>query len=176
MIIAKPCRCSFVFLAMLLPACTHTRGGAEARLASSTTGPASRPAQLSQLQGKWKIDSVESGDPQVAGDHPWSLAEMTISADNYVVRRADGTLEQGTFSLTESAKPKQVLFFNWGHKDEPRKAVFELKGNVLKVCTYVKDFGEHSCLTATPSKVEVPAPSEPLYAEIVLYTFTRQSP
>ena len=86
---------------------------------------------------------------------------MTITADSYTVRRADGSTEQGAFSIDTSSKPKKVLFFNWGHKDDPRKAVFELKGKTLRLCMYTKDFGDHNCTAVTPPKVKLPAASDP---------------
>src|SRR5437763_77114 len=100
--IRMPFRRAMILLPLTLPACTQVPTDSAARLASSTTAPTTAPSLLPQLLGQWKADSVDSGDPLVAGDHPWSLVELTITSDGYTVRRADGTREQGAFSLIES--------------------------------------------------------------------------
>jgi uncharacterized protein (TIGR03067 family) len=166
-------RTLFLAAIVTLPSCTRLQSAPQARLAASSTAPTTSPSNLSDLQGKWRVESADSGDPLVTGDHPWSLTDLTIFADSYTVRRADGSTEQGAFSIDASSKPKKVLFFNWGHKDDPRKAVFELKGNTLRLCMYTKDFGDYNCTAVTPPKVKLPPASDPAYNDTVLYTFTR---
>ena len=133
------------------------------------------PDPASVLQGKWKVDNVESGDPMVMGEHPWNIVDLTITGDSYLARRSSGTVEQGLFDIVRHTTPRQVLFFNWGHREEPRRAVFDSPGTgILRVCMYTKEYGSHNSLVFSPHEVAIHPQAGAGYDDTVLYTFTRE--
>ena len=141
--------------------------------APATTTAATSPTDT--LVGTWRIDTVESGDPLVAGDHPWSLTSLTIAAESYLATRVNGTTEHGPFSIVRGTSPAQVLFHHWGHRDDPRRAAFDCpEPGVLRICMFTKEYGEHNCLIAAPSEIKLPPAGDAGYWETVLYTLRRE--
>ena len=160
--------------------CKKQHHFSDKKVATPATSASTTAKPLDTLAGSWRVDAVESGDPLVAGDNPWNLTTLTLTVDGYVATRINGLTEQGRFNVltgktAKGAPQAQVLFHNWGHREEPRRAAFDSpEPGVLRISMYTKDFGDHNCLTSVPQEFKLPAANDPAYADTVLYTFRRE--
>jgi uncharacterized protein (TIGR03067 family) len=88
-----------------------------------------REDDAKQLQGAWRLESVEVGGKVTPAD---AAITLTISGDKVSLRLGGRTLA-GTLRLDPAAKP-QALDLRYEGDPDPTLAVYEVTGNTLRIC------------------------------------------
>lgn len=113
----------------LLVACALALAG----LVSARADEDAAKKEQKALQGTWKVVAAEQdGEPldRIVG------GTMTVKDNNFHIKTAGGSELKGDLILDPAKSPKHV---NLAHQDGPLKdktwqGIYELKGDVLKIC------------------------------------------
>jgi uncharacterized protein (TIGR03067 family) len=94
---------------------------------------ADAPKSDKDLEGDWEIKSAVRGGKEPPADAP--KPAMTIQGDVVTIKIADSTIK-ATFKADPAKKPKafDMTPDDGPHKGEVIKAIYELKGDELRVC------------------------------------------
>jgi uncharacterized protein (TIGR03067 family) len=92
--------------------------------------------ELNKLQGTWTIVAVEVNGAQMPEDERKNVGiKMILKGDKYTIDGGERT-HKGTFKVQPDKKPKAMdCHPSEGElKDKVIKAIYELKGDKLKIC------------------------------------------
>jgi uncharacterized protein (TIGR03067 family) len=76
-------------------------------VAADALKDSSAKKELQKFQGTWKVASMEIGGKKVADDKAKG-ATLVVKGNQYAVKMGDKTLEQGTFKIDPTKKPKTI--------------------------------------------------------------------
>jgi uncharacterized protein (TIGR03067 family) len=109
-------------------------------LAASCFGVPDRPRkgdsvkkEVKKLEGSWKLVGLERQGREING----SSLSLTVTGNKYVAKTRTGVvLEEGTYQINPSKKPKTMTFSILSGKDKgtTQNALYELQGDKLKLC------------------------------------------
>ena len=104
--------------------------GTQARTGQPPAAQGAKPAGvLAQLQGVWKMTTMNGQDISAAGQD----MTITIAGSSYVQTVNGAVVEKGTFKIDESKKPMTMdLQITEGDSaGQAQVGIFELKGNTM---------------------------------------------
>ena len=104
-------------------------------LASCLIGAGPVSGDLKKVQGTWQPTAVESDGAKLEQEE-LAVMKVIIDGDKYTVTRNGETIDQGALKLQEDKSPKQFddTSSMGEHKGQTMKGIYELKGDVWKVC------------------------------------------
>jgi uncharacterized protein (TIGR03067 family) len=92
--------------------------------------------ELEKLEGTWSVSSLTIGGKEVPAE---ALKEFraVIKGNKYTLMMGDKALEEGTFTVDPSQKPKAIdsTATTGPDKGKTTKRIYELEGNTLKMCS-----------------------------------------
>jgi len=94
-------------------------------------------ADQDNLQGTWKMDSIEIGGQEVPEDVLKEF-QLSIQGDKYTVKRGDDTIVVATFKLHPTKKPKAIDFTptEGDNKGKTFHGIYALERDTLKLCRH----------------------------------------
>jgi uncharacterized protein (TIGR03067 family) len=102
-------------------------------LTGGSTGSAAAGDKKGSIQGHWNaikktIDGKEQPLPE------GKKVTFTFSADGKITANENGMIDEGTYKVDDSKKPRQLdLTMKYGDKTEKAAAIYEITGDILKV-------------------------------------------
>jgi uncharacterized protein (TIGR03067 family) len=94
--------------------------------------------ELKKFEGTWVVESATANGEAAKG----GPAEITFSSDMLSMKEGDGKERKGKITIDPTKNPKTIDFQPEEKKeDAPRQAIYELKGDTLKICIGRPDKG-----------------------------------
>jgi uncharacterized protein (TIGR03067 family) len=90
---------------------------------------------MTALQGKWTCVSAESDGKAIPADVVKQL-QLTIDKANYITRKGDQVLFEGTICLDASKTPHEIDLVDatGDNKGKTGKGIYEVDGDTFKIC------------------------------------------
>jgi uncharacterized protein (TIGR03067 family) len=98
--------------------------------------PNTAPKELKKLQGTWKASrALPKGKKVPKVSRAFHQLKLIITGNKYVLKTADTTILEATFTLDPTKKPRRIdLHFTGGPvKGETRLGIYEVSRNTLTI-------------------------------------------
>jgi uncharacterized protein (TIGR03067 family) len=135
-----------------------------ALLPNAADAPAtdSDAADLAKMQGDWMVASLTNDGIKLSNDEAQTLFR-TVKGNRFTIFRFSKPLNQGTFKIDATKKPKTIDSMGSKPNSKPILGIYEFNGDTLKICNALpgmprptdfeaKPGSNHSCLVWMPEK------------------------
>lgn len=91
--------------------------------------------ELKAMEGTWQVTSMEN-DGQKTPEEEAKQFKVILKGNEYTLKQLDNTVNQGTFKIDPSKKPKTIDIMpkEGDNTGATMKGIYELKGDTQKAC------------------------------------------
>lgn len=105
--------------------------------------------ELKKMEGTWQVTSSET-DGQKMSEEDVKQIKVIIKGNQYTLKQLDNTINQGTFKLDPTKKPKTIDIMpkEGDNSGGTMKGIYEFKGDTQKICWAPPDHERPTKFTA----------------------------